>query len=39
MKKTINVAIGGCSFTMDEDAYNALDSYLESFKAAIGSGS
>ena len=39
MKKTVNVAIGGCSFTMDEDAYNALDSYLESFKAAIGSGS
>ena len=22
MKKTINVAIGGCSFTIDEDAYN-----------------
>ncbi|MGM9736231.1 MAG: PspC domain-containing protein [Candidatus Cryptobacteroides sp.] len=39
MKKTINVAIGGCSFTMDEDAYNALDSYLESFKAALGNGS
>ncbi|MGM9786321.1 MAG: PspC domain-containing protein [Candidatus Cryptobacteroides sp.] len=39
MKKTINVAIGGCSFTMDEDAYNALDAYLESFKAALGTGS
>ncbi len=35
MKKTINVAIGGCSFTIDEDAYNALDEYLERFKSAI----
>ena len=32
MKKTINVAIGGCSFTIDEDAYNALEAYLEGFK-------
>ncbi len=35
MKKTINVAIGGCSFTIDEDAYNVLNEYLERFKAAI----
>lgn len=35
MKKTINVAIGGCSFTIDEDAYNTLDEYLNRFKAAI----
>ncbi len=35
MKKTVNVAIGGCSFTIDDDAYNALDEYLERFKAAI----
>ncbi len=35
MKKTINVAIGGCSFTIDEDAYNALHEYLERSKAAI----
>ena len=35
MKKTINVAIGGCSFTIDEDAYNTLDKYLNRFKAAI----
>ena len=35
MKKTINVAIGGCSFTIDEDAYNTLDEYLERFKAAL----
>lgn len=35
MKKTINVAIGGCSFTIDEDAYNTLDDYLNRFKAAI----
>lgn len=36
MKKTINVAIGGCSFTIDEDAYNALEAYLEGFKGALG---
>ncbi len=34
MKKTINVAIGGCSFTIDEDAYNTLNEYLERFKSA-----
>lgn len=39
MKKTINVAIGGCSFTIDDDAYNALSSYLERFKAALDSSS
>ena len=37
MKKTINVAIGGCSFTIDEDAYQTLDQYLEDFKAALDS--
>ena len=35
MKKTINVAIGGCSFTIDEDAYSRLDEYLESFNAGL----
>ncbi len=35
MKKTINVAVGGCSFTIDEDAYNALNEYLERSKDAI----
>jgi len=35
MKKTINVAIGGCSFTIDEDAYNTLNDYLERFKSAL----
>ena len=28
MKKTVNVAIGGCSFIIDEDAYILLDNYL-----------
>ena len=37
MKKTINVAIGGCSFTIDEDAYNTLSNYLERFKASLDS--
>lgn len=39
MQKTINVAIGGCSFTIDEDAYKALDEYLERFKGAMDSSS
>ena len=39
MKKTLNVAIGGCSFTIDEDAYMALESYLDSFKAGLDNNS
>lgn len=39
MKKTLNVAIGGCSFIIDEDACNAVSNYLERFKAAIGDSS
>ena len=39
MKKTLNVAIGGCSFTIDEDAYMALESYLDSFKAGLDESS
>lgn len=39
MKKTINVAIGGCSFTIDEDAYNTINGYLERFKGALDSSS
>lgn len=39
MKKTVNVAIGGCSFVIDEDACNAISSYLDRFKAAIGNTS
>lgn len=38
MKKTINAAIGGCSFTIDEDAYSCLDEYLERFKNAVTDG-
>ena len=36
MKKTINVAIGGCSFTIDEEAYITLSNYLKRFKASLG---
>lgn len=39
MKKTVNVAIGGCSFIIDEDAYNIIENYLDRFKAAIGTES
>ena len=38
MKKTINAAIGGCSFTINEDAYACLDEYLERFKKAVADG-
>ncbi len=37
MKKTINSAIGGCSFTIDKDAYNALDEYLKRFESYLKS--
>ncbi len=39
MKKTINVAIGGCSFIIDEDAYNELSSYLDRFRSALDDSS
>lgn len=39
MKKTINAAIGGCSFIIDEDAYKVLDEYLENFRNALDSSS
>ena len=39
MKKTVNVAIGGCSFIIDEDAYYAMSEYLENFRNALGSAS
>lgn len=32
MKKVLNVGIGGRSFTIDEDAYQKLDAYLEKFR-------
>ena len=39
MKKTLNVAIGGCSFTIDDDAYKTLEEYLDSFKAGLDNSS
>lgn len=39
MKKTINVAIGGCGFTLEEDAYKLMNEYLEGFKAALDESS
>lgn len=35
MKKTINVAIGGCSFIIDDDAYDTLNEYLEQFRTTL----
>ena len=39
MKKTVNVAFGGCSFIIDEDAYFVMSEYLETFRASIGESS
>ena len=39
MKKVINAGIGGRSFTVDEDAYARLDSYLVLFKSRLSSES
>lgn len=38
MKKTINVAIGGCSFIMEDDAYKALEEYLDRYQRAVPAG-
>ncbi len=32
MKKTVNINLNGISFTLDEDAYQALEEYLNSIK-------
>lgn len=32
MKRVLNVGIGGRNFTIDEDAYQKLDAYLEKFR-------
>lgn len=39
MKKTLNVAVGGRSFIIENDAYNTLSSYLDSYKADLGDSS
>ena len=35
MKKTLNVNIGGVAFTVDDDAYRALDQYLEDVRSRL----
>lgn len=35
MKRTTDVGIGGKSFTLDEDAYQALESYLQNFEEKL----
>ena len=35
MKKVMNVSLGGRSFTLDEDAYKRLDTYLQHFRAKL----
>lgn len=39
MKKTLKVAIGGCSFTINEDAFKTLEEYLDSFQAGLDDNS
>ena len=36
MKKSIKISLGGVAFTIEEDAYEALDTYIESLKAHFG---
>ena len=38
MKKVVNAGIGGRNFTIEEDAYNRLDSYLKAFRSKADSG-
>ena len=35
MTRTINAALGGYNFIFEDDAYEALSSYLDSFKAGL----
>lgn len=35
MKRTINISLGGRCFAVEDDAFNSLSSYLESYKAAL----
>ena len=37
MKKSIKISLGGIAFTIEEDAYAALEQYVESLKAHFGS--
>ena len=37
MKKVLNVGIGGSSFTVEEDAHQRLDLYLERFRSEMDS--
>lgn len=39
MKKTVNVAIGGCGFALEEDAYKLMNEYLDGFKEALDESS
>lgn len=38
MKKTVSAAIGSTNFTIDEDAYARLDSYLGAFRSRLSPG-
>ena len=38
MNKTINAALGGRKFTIDEDAYSKLDKYLKNFRKKANLG-
>ena len=36
MKKTLNINLGGIGFTINEDAYNTLQEYLEKIRKSLG---
>lgn len=37
MKKTVSVSLGGVAFTLEEDAYRILDTYIEQLKVRFAS--
>ena len=39
MKKTVNVAIGGYGFTLEEEAYTIMSEYLDGFKGTLDESS
>jgi len=38
MKTVVNIGIGGRCYTIDEDAYQKLNAYLDAFRSKTGSG-
>lgn len=39
MERTVNVSIGGCAFTLEEDAFKLMKNYLKRFKDSLDESS